>query len=421
MKKTAKKRTARQAKVAPPPEPHTIALSGFLQQSLHTFFIQEGMKALNLLLEGDRASLCGPAHSKGAKGSPQRWGYSHGALTFGGQRIVVDKPRVRHNGQELELPSWAAFSDDDPLNARVLEQMTIGVSTRKYQRSIDKLPESMGAFATSKSAVSRRFVAMTQQRLKDWLARDLSDLRLAALMLDGIVVAGRSVIIALGIDEEGRKQVLGLYLGNTENAAVVGGLLDQLIERGLDPLAAYLFVIDGSKALRKAIKVRFGELALVQRCQVHKRRNILTQLPKTLQASVKKTLSEAFASVSAKTAKKRLIALAGQLQADHPDAAASLREGLNEMFTVKALGLSRSLEKTLSTTNAIENLNGQVRAFTRRVKNWRNGSMIQRWVGAALVETERGFHRLKGHRSMPVLVAALKAKTNHIDKKKDAA
>ena len=250
--------------------------------------------------------------------------------------------------------------------------------------------------------------------------RDLSKLNIMVVMLDGIIVAKRTVIVALGIDETGKKHPLGLWIGETENTVVCGELLDNLIERGLDPLSPYLFVIDGSKALRKAVRTRFGARSLVQRCQQHKLRNVLGHLPKTLHRSVGKALRDAFKSPSKKAAKTRMQKLARQLQDDHPDAAASLKEGLEEILTVKGMGLPSVLENMLSTTNAIENLNGSIRDVSRKVKHWRDGAMIKRWVATGILEAERGFHRVKGFKKgMPVLIKALSKNADRRDENLD--
>jgi transposase-like protein len=389
-----------------------------------TFIIGEGMKALDQVLEEDRVALCGPAYSKGIEGDPVRWGFTEGRLPFGGQRVVVRKPRVRKGDEEVDLPTWDAFSDEDPLDERALEQLVLGVSTRGYSRSLETLPPELDPHGTSKSAASRHFVATTQEQLDAWLEKDLSELPIVAVMLDGIIVAKHTVIVALGIDETGIKHPLGLYLGETENAVICGELLDNLIERGIDPLSSYLFVIDGSKALRKAIRTRFGSHALVQRCQKHKRENVLGHLPKELHVSVGKALGDAYKSSSKKAAKARLKKLAKQLMDDHPDAAASITEGLEETLTVKGLGLSKLLEKVLATTNAIENLNGTIRRVSKRVKRWRGGTMIKRWVAAGILEAQQGFHRVKGYKGLPLLREALNKTaplTETLDEQQDAA
>jgi transposase-like protein len=342
---------------------------------------------------------------------------------MGGQRVVVRKPRVRQGDKEVTLPAWAEFADRDPLDARTMEQMVVGISTRNYERSLDELPDELDAHGTSKSAASRRFVGRTKAHLDAWLKRDLSELSIVAIMLDGLQVADHSVVIALGIDESGKKHPLGLWLGATENAVVCGELLDNLIDRRLDAQGRYLFVIDGSKALRKAIRERFGKRGVVQRCQVHKRRNVLAHLPKSMHAATTRAMRDAYKSRSAATAKKRLMQLIGHLAEEHPDAAASLREGLDETLTVKQFELSTSLERTLSTTNPIENLNGTIRRVTRRVKRWRDAKMVRRWIAASVLEAEKGFRRLRGCKSMPKLTAALRdpEHTNRIDDQDAAA
>lgn len=406
MKKTARNKTTNQAPA--PPAQRTLHLASVVRRNLYAFVIEEGMKALDVMLEQDRQALCGTPHKKNKGEDPVRWGHTEGRLVMGGQRVVVNKPRVRHQGKEVTLPSWAEFADEDPLDARTFEQLVLGVSTRSYDRSIEPLPEELGSHGASKSAASRRFAATTKRKLDAWLGRDLSELALVALMLDGLSIGEHTVLAALGIDESGQKHALGVWLGATENAQVCGALLDHLVERGLDPHRPYLFIIDGSKALRKAIRDRFGKRALVQRCQEHKRRNVLRHLPKKLHAMANKTMRDAYKSRSKATAKQRLMQLVAHLQDDHPDAAVSLREGLDETLTLKGMNLSESLERTLSTTNPIENLNGTIRRVSRRVKRWRDGQMVKRWAAAGVLEAQRGFRKLRGYKSMPALVHALR-------------
>ena len=392
-----------------------LHLAEFVRRNLFTFVISEGMKALDAMLEEDRNQLCGKAYQKGDVQEAKRWGHAEGRLVMGGQRVMVRKPRVRQQGKEVPLPSWEQFADEDPLNERTVEQMMVGVSTRNYGRSVEELPQELGAHSKSKSATSRRFVTKTEAQLREWLRRDLSSLNLRVLMIDGIQVSDCTVVVALGIDETGRKHPIGLWLGATENATLCDELLDNLIERGLDAMVPRAFVIDGSKALRKSIRSRFGRRALVQRCQEHKRRNVLSLLPKTLQRSTAATMRDAYRSRTKSTAKKRLLALASRLDGDHPDAASSLKEGLDETLSLKDLGLPDALERTLSTTNPIENLNGSLRRVTRNVKRWRDGAMIKRWLTAALLEAERGFRRLRGYKGMSLLVQALE-NAEHIDR-----
>jgi transposase-like protein len=280
---------------------------------------------------------------------------------MGGQRVSVRKPRVRQNGREVELPSWAAFADKDPLNERMVEQIAPGVSTRGYRRSIEELPTELDADSTSKNAVSRRLVSLTQQQLDAWLARDLSEERIAAVMVDGIEVAGHTINVALGITETGEKQPLGLWDGATENSAVCQSLLDNLVERGLAPQRAYLSAIDGSKAMRDT----FGDAssprgARSTSCATCSRICRRSCTPASARSPA--MLTGAPRRPSLRTiAKRRLLQLVARLESTHTGAAASLKEGLDGILTLKDLGLSEALERTLSTTNPIENLNGTIR------------------------------------------------------------
>lgn len=390
-----------------------LTLTDYVRRELQTFVIRQGMLALHQMLEEDREAVCGRAHARRGADDAVRWGYAEGELVMGGRKVAVRKPRARKDGREVTLDSWAAFADEDPLHERVVEQMALGVSTRGYERSLEELPSELDSRATSKSAVSRRFVAKTQKEVDAWLRRDLSAERIVAVMVDGIEVDEHTVVLALGVTEAGEKQPLGLYLGATESAATCQGLLDNLIERGLDERGPYLFVIDGSKALRKAIRKTFGTRAFVQRCREHKRRNVLSHLPKKMHANVNKAIREAYGSRTAPLAKRRLQQLSARLETEYPSAAASVREGLDETLTVKDMGLPAALERTLSTTNPIENLNGSVRRVSKRVKHWKGEAMVRRWVALGVLEAQRGFRRLRGYKGMPVLIAALQKGTGH--------
>jgi transposase-like protein len=330
---------------------------------------------------------------------------------LGGRRVRVDRPRARTvDGHEVALPSWVAFGAEDPLHERAVEQMLVGVSTRNYNRSLEPVPDELVSRGTSRSAVSRRFVAATERQMAEWLGRDLSAIDLVVLMVDGVYVGDDHVmLVALGIDAQGAKHVLGVREGATENAATCTALLTDMRERGLRTNRAILAVIDGSKALAKAIRDVFGTRALIQRCQAHKSRNVTDQLSDELKPSVRQALRDAYASVDAVRAKRMLTNLARRLRDEHPGAAASLEEGLDETLTVKQLGLPRRLERQLSTTNAIENLIGSMRRISARVKRWRDGRMILRWTVAAVADAATRFRRITGAREgMTQLVRALK-------------
>ena len=382
-------------------------IRGDLRELVHTL----GMQAIATMLEQERTELCGPryAHTKGREAT--RGGSAKSRLTMGGRTVEVRRPRVVSvDGHEIPLETWEQLQAADPLEGRAYEQMVVGVATRKYARSLEPLPAELaeGERSTSRSTVSRKFIRAAKKKLDEWLSRDLGELDLVGVFIDGIHIAEHVILVALGVDAGGTKHVLGLWEGATENGAACRALLADLDHRGMRGDRTRLFVIDGSKALRSAIRDVYGKRALVQRCQVHKVRNVTSHLPKERHAHVKQVMRQAYKSRSPKTAKRQLQNLARSLQNKHPGAAASLREGLDETLTVMGLGLSRSLERSFATTNPIENFNGGVRHITRRVKRWRGGTMILRWVAAAVGEAEKGFRRLKGYRDMSTLVAALK-------------
>ena len=392
-----------------------LPIGDFVRQTLLETVLIAGLAYVKEVLESEREALCGPRYEHADGRAAYRAGHVASSLVLGGRRLAVERPRVRTTGrEEVALPSWVAWSDTDPLEERAVEQMIVGVSTRDYERSLEPLPDTLHGRATSKSTVSRRFVRGTQQHLHKLLARPIPE-DLAVLVLDGVHVAEHVVVTAVGVDPEGKKHVLGLCEGASENATTCASLLDNLVERGLRTDRSLLVVIDGSKALRRAVRARFGDRALVQRCQEHKKRNVLDALPKGKRDSVKRALNEAYRTREVVRARKMLENLARRLDQEHPGAAASLREGLDELLTVKALGLDQQLERSLSTTNLIENLIGNARDVAARVKRWRGGRMILRWCAAGVLEAERHFHRIKGCKHMQYLCAALHRRDEELD------
>ena len=294
-----------------------------------------------------------------------------------------------------------------------MNQMLINVSTRRFRRSV-RLPDgdvtSIKGDGTSKSAVSRKFVALSSAKLKDWLASDLSSLDLLAIQIDGLHVQEDLILVAaVGIDAMGEKHPLGLVEGATENAATVQALLDNLVERGLDPAVVRLFIIDGAKALSKAIRRTFGRNTPIQRCQVHKARNIAERLPKEAHATMRKALRQAWEMEDAVRAEQLIRNLARRLDKEWPGIAATILEGLDEILCVVRLGLPRELRRSLACTNIIENMNGTIRQVTRNVKRWRDASMALRWTAAGMMEARKGFRRLMAYKQLPTLKAALLA------------
>jgi transposase-like protein len=395
-----------------------VEVFGTIEEHFFELCVEAGQQVLRVMMEEDRERICGPKWHPNPARQAVRGGSVRGEITLGGRRIRVQRLRARTlGGREVQLPSltWAAARD--PLDRRTMAAVAAGVSTRRYASTLDPLPAAVEERSTARSSVSRRFVAHSRLTLEQWLARPLGPLALLAVMLDGIVLAGRCLVLALGIDRQGQKHVLGLREGTTENATMVGDLLDDLLERGLDPEAPLLFVIDGSKALRRAIRVRWGERALVQRCQVHKRRNVCEYLPDDERPAVRAALQRAYELADARAAQAHLEELARHLERMHPGAAASVREGMAETLTIQRLGITGSLYRTLRNTNVIENLNSAVATYRRNVKRWGDGVMVMRWVAAALREAQGHFNRVRGHRDLKRLATALDTlRTKELDK-----
>ena len=385
-----------------------LRLPGLVREALYDTVIGTGLACVNEVLEAERARFCGVRYQHQAQRQALRAGTVGSSLVLGGRRVQVRRPRVRSvEGHELMLPSWQAWSSRDPLGERSVEQMVLGVSTRRYARSLEPLPQDLEVSGVSKSAVSERFVIGTQRRLAELMARDLSGLPLVVLMIDGVHFADHVILAAVGIDHNGAKHVLGLREGATESAAACKALLADLIERGLAVNRCVVVVIDGAKALHRAVTDTFGEYALIQRCQQHKKRNVTDALPQRMRGSVLQAMNQAYAIRDAKHARKLLDNLARPLEHAHPGAAASLREGLEETLTVMRLELPQNLERVLSSTNLIENLFSSVRDTARRVKRWQGGMMVLRWTAAGVLEAERHFRKIVGYRALSKLVAAL--------------
>ena len=364
------------------------------------------------LMEGDAERMVGcrkGGHLKGRQLS--HWGYADTPFPYDGREVVLPRPRVRtlDKRKEVELPVVHQLQGLDPMDQRVVEQILLGVSTRGYEQSLGPAPADLRTRGAKKSRVSELFIDATKGRMKEHFAEKLDQLDLVAMLLDGLVVGGHWVVVAFGIAREGTKHVLGLRQGSTENATLCTALLQDLIDRGLKNGAGLLYVIDGGKGLRSAITAVFGASAAVQRCQQHKRRNVVEHLPAARQRAVDRMLVDAYKSENLKTARKRLKQLVSWLERNgEDDAAGSLREGLEETLTVWKLELPEALRRFFASTNAIENVMGTVRRISRNVKRWQNGTMAKRWTALGLGAAQARFKRIKGHRRLPVLVDALK-------------
>ena len=385
-------------------------LVGAAKEGLLALSVGVGLGVLAELLEDEVVEVVGAKGKHDPERTAVRHGHESGEVTLGGRRVAVERPRVRSaDGRaEIGLQTYEHFADRDRLSRVVLERMLAGVSTRRYRRTQEPVGSEVeqAARSTSRSAVSRTFVERTRRSLGELMSRRLDDVRLAVMMLDGLELQGRTNVVALGITTEGVKIPLGLWEGSTENATVATALLSDLVERGLDPEQGILFVIDGAKALRKAIRNVFGE-APVQRCVRHKERNVLDHLPERERPLVKQRLRRAWALDDHARALDQLRLLAGELDRTYPGAAGSLREGLEETLTLTRLGVTGSLKRTLESTNPCESMLEIVRRTQRNVKRWSSGEMALRWTAAGMLEAERQFRKIIGYRDLATLVVAI--------------
>jgi putative transposase len=397
------------------PEAVTLAMSeltGAVKEGLLALAVGAGLQVLHVLMEEDVTALAGPKGRHDPGRVAKRHGTEDGSVTLGGRRVPVRRPRVRSadGAREMPVPAYEAFSSTEVLGELALERMMAMLSTRRYQAGLEPVGQAVAATATStsRSAVSRRFVALTERALAEMMAGDLSGLDLVALMVDGVHFAEHCCIVALGIGIDGTKYPLGVVEGSTENATVVTDLLTNLRERGLDVTRPILAVIDGAKALASAVKAVFDH-PVVHRCQLHKIRNVEQKLPDALASTVAKKMRAAYRNPDALAAEADLEALARQLSKAHPGAAGSLREGLAETLTIGRLGVPPTLARTLRSTNAIESMIEICRDHSTNVKRWRDGEMALRWCAAGMLEAAKQFRRVNGFLHLPALRAALNA------------
>jgi putative transposase len=393
-------------------------LVGVAREGLLALSVGVGLSVVHQLMEAEVEEVVGPTGKWNRERIAKRHGHERGSMTLGGRRVEVSRPRIRTADDERELPvrTYEYFADRDPLTVVVMNRMLAGVSARKYASVGEPVGEEVErqSRSTSKSTVSELFIERTRTALEELMNRRLDDVRLAVMMLDGMEIADRIHVVALGITTDGVKLPLGLYEGSTENATVATALLSDLVDRGLDPEQAILFVTDGGKAIRRAIKDVFGERALVHRCHRHKERNVTDLLPERDRPAILAKIRGAWALDNADLAEQRLERLASELDRTWPDAAGSLREGLSETLTLMRLGITGQLAKTLCSTNPCESMIEIVRYTQRNVKRWQDGDMRKRWTAAGMLVAEQQFRRIIGYRNLAKLVIAIERHADRV-------
>lgn len=379
-----------------------------MQEGLHRLGVTLGVELAALMMKDEVERLCGSRYEHPPQRQATRHGQQRGVITIAGQKIGIERPRVRSTraNREVPLEVYGLARREEAMPAAVLARMVRGVSCRDYEGVIESAAEGFGV---KRSSVSRAFTIASAKKIREMRERRLDEVRFPVVFIDGIGWADTTMVVALGISEDGSKRVLGFREGATENAEVCKALLEELVERGLDTSRTTLLVIDGGKALRKAITKVWGTRALVQRCRVHKKRNLEAHVPDRFWPEVARMLDKAWAEPDYEPARKQLVTLAAYLDRIAPHAAGSLREGMEETLTVTRLRIDPSLAIHLVTTNPIESAFSCVRKLTGRVKRWRSGMMKHRWCATGLLDAEKRFRRVKGFSSMPQLIRALEA------------
>jgi len=380
---------------------------GWLRKGVGELIRQAGLQLMDLLMQEEVRELVGERSERQTERTANRWGSEQGYCVVMGQKVPVKRPRVRTvEDKEVRLGSYELFHRGEPLTETVWEKLMLGLTTRKYGEAVRQFTE---AYGLEKSAVSEHFIEASRIKLKEMMERRLEKTRLCALLIDATPFEGQQMVAALGIAQDGRKMILGIRQGATENATVVGELLGDLVNRGLDFLEPRLYVLDGGKALTAAVKKYAGESAAIQRCQVHKRRNVLDHLTDEQKPGVAKRLNAAYAQEDYATAKQELNKLHRELMDLNPSAARSLGEGMEETLTVHRLHVPMQLRKTLACTNVIESAFSIVETVCRNVKRWHGGDQRERWVGSGLLVAQKQFRRITGHKQIPSLIRELEA------------
>jgi len=380
---------------------------GLLQEGVGNLLRETGLALMQTVMDEEVRHLAGERHQQHEGRRAHRWGKEDGYCVVDGQKVPIRKTRLRTpEKREQRLGSYELFQRSGPLQAGVWDKMMRGLSTRNYGAVVK---DFHNAYGVEKSAVSENFIEASREKVKQLMERPLNELRLCTVLIDGTPFKDRQMIAALGIGCDGTKTVLGIREGATENTAVVSGLLSELVERGLDFSTPRLYVLDGGKALAAAVRKYAGEAGFIQRCQVHKKRNVVDHLPDELKADVKRKLQSAYAMAEYADAKRALERLHRELMDLNPSAARSLEEGMEETLTVHKLRVPDQLRRTLCCTNVIESAFSIVETVCRNVKRWRDGDHIERWVGSGLLVAERQFRRVIGHRQIPMLLSSLAA------------
>jgi putative transposase len=378
---------------------------GLLQQGVGHLLREAGLALMSLVMEEEVRHLAGERHQQHEGRQAHRWGREDGYCVIDGPKVPIQKTRLRtKDKREQRLGSYELFQRSGPLQQGVWDKMMRGLSTRNYGAVVK---EFSNAYGIEKSTVSENFIEASREKVKQLMERPLGELRLCAVLIDGTPFKDRQMIVALGIGCDGRKTVLGLREGATENTTVVGALWSDLLERGLDFSTPRLYVLDGGKALHAAVRRHAGETAFIQRCQVHKKRNVVDHLPEEHKADVRRKLQNAYAMVDYADAKRALERLHHELMQLNPSAARSLEEGLEETLTVHKRRVPDQLRRTLSCTNVIESAFSIVETVCRNVKCWREGDQIERWVGSGLLVAEQQFRKAIGYRQIPLLLSAM--------------
>ena len=380
---------------------------GWLRQGVGALIRQAGLRVMELLMEEEVRERVGERSQPQPDRTANRWGKERGFCVVMGQKVPIERPRVRTtDDQEVRLGSYEMFHRGEPLTETVWEKLMLGLSTRTYGRAVREFAE---AYGLEKSAISEHFIEASREKLKAMMERRLDKVRLCALLIDATPFAGQQMVAALGISQDGRKMILGIRQGATENATVVGELLGDLMNRGLDLTEPRLYVLDGGKALHAAVRKYAGESAPIQRCQVHKRRNVLDHLTDEQKPLVAKKLNAAYALEDYAAAKQALNSLHRELMDLNPSAARSLGEGMEETLTVHRLHVPPQLRKTLASTNVIESAFSIVERVCANVKRWHAGDQRERWVGSGLLVAQKQFRRVQGHKQIPILLRELES------------